>query len=124
MAGMRGNQAWIMAQKQTGRGTAATYTAASAYKMGLTGGNIGPVRNTDNLSETDASRDRGTTYLVSEGVEGTPEFYVRDASIGFWLWAALGQDAVTGTTNYVHTLTPGNALPYITVWRDIADTLF
>lgn len=124
MAGLRGNTAWLMAQKQTAKGTVATYAAASAYKMPFAGGNIGPVRDTDQLSETDSQRDQGVTYLTSGGVEGSPEFYVRDKSIGFWLWAVLGADAVTGTTNFVHTLTPAATLPYITCWRDLSDTLF
>ncbi len=125
MAGFRGNQAWILAQKQTAKGTAATIAAASAYKMPLSGGNVGIVREMDQLAETDSSRDRGVTYMSASGVEGTPEFYARDQAAGFWLWAALGADAVTGTMpNYTHALTPANSLPYITLWRDIADTLY
>jgi hypothetical protein len=124
VAGLRGNVAWLMAQKQSAKGAAATYAAASAYKMAFSGGNVGVVREMDNLQETDSSRDRGVTYLQTTGVEGSPEFYARDASIGFWLWAALGADAVTGTTNYTHTITPANALPYITLWKDISDTLY
>ena len=125
MAGLRGNVAWLLAQKQTAKGTAATIAAASAYKMPFTGGSINPVRETDNLSETDSSRDQGVTYVASSGVEGNPEFYVRDASIGFWLFAVLGADAVTGTMpNYTHAITPSNALPYITTWRNIGDTLY
>src|SRR5947208_1861788 len=115
MAGLRGNVAWFMAAKQTAKGTAATPAVLTTYKMPFSGGSIGPVRNTDNSSATDASRDQGVSYVVSSGVEGSPEFYVRDASIGFWLWAALGADAVTGTMpNYSHAITPANALPYIT----------
>lgn len=124
MAGIRGNVAWLMAQKQTAKGTAATYATGSAYKVPFSGGNIAPSRNAENLTETDASRDRGVTYIASSGVEGSPEFYVRDASLGFWLWAALGADAVTGTTNFVHVLTPANLLPYITIWKDLGDTLY
>jgi hypothetical protein len=125
MAGLRGNVAWLLAQKQTAKGAAAVIDPDLAYKMPFSGGSIAPTRNTDNLSETDASRDRGLTYVTSSGVEGSPEFYVRDASIGFWLWACLGQDAVTGTDpNYAHVLTPGNILPYVTIWRNIGDTLF
>jgi hypothetical protein len=125
MAGLKGNVAWLLAQKQVSKGTAATVALASAYKMALSGGNVQPVRETDNLSETDASRDRGITYITVSGVEGTPEFYVRDAPAGFWLWAALGADAVTGTMpNFTHALTPANTLPYITTWRDIGDTLY
>lgn len=114
-----------MAQKQTGKGVAATVDPDLAYKNPFSGGSIAPARTTDNLSETDASRYQGVTYVVSSGVEGSPEFYVRDASIGFWLWAALGSDAVTGADpNYSHVITPASTLPYITVWRNIADTLF
>lgn len=125
MAGLRGNIAWLLAQKQPSKGTPATVAAASAYKMPLSGGNVGPTRTTDNLSETDSSRDRGVTYAQSGGVEGSPEFYVRDASIGFWLWAALGADAVTGTMpNFTHAITPANLLPYITTWRNVGDVLW
>lgn len=124
MAGLRGNTAWLLAQKQTAKGTIAT-VGASAWKMPFSGGSIGPVRETDNLSETDANRDRGVTYVQQSGVEGSPEFYVRDSSIGFWLWAALGADAVTGIgPDYAHAITPAQSLPYISVWRNISDTLY
>lgn len=124
MAGLRGNTAWILAQKQTAKGTAATVAVASAYKNPFTGGNIAPTREVNQLAETDAARDQGLSFVSSSGVEGSPEFYARDASAGFWLWAALGADAVTGTTNFVHAITPANTLPYITVWRNISDTLY
>jgi hypothetical protein len=125
MAGLRGNQAWLMAAKQTAKGAAATPATATTYKNPFSGGSIGPVRETDNLAETDANRDQGVSFVTTSGVEGSPEFYVRDASAGFWLFAALGADAVTGTMpNFSHVITPANTLPYITVWRDIADTLF
>lgn len=124
MAGLRGNIAWVIAQAQTAKGTVATPTAAKGFKMPLAGGNISPTRETDNLSETDSSRDRGVTYITSSGVEGSPEFYVRDNAIGFWLWAALGGEAATGTTDFVHTITPGNTLPFISVWKNLGDVLF
>jgi hypothetical protein len=124
MAGLRGNVAWLLAQAQTAKGALPTISTTKAYKMPFSGGSIGPTRTTDRLSETDASRDAGVAYVQQTGVEGSPEFYVRDASIGFWLWLALGADAVTGTTNFVHTLTPANALPYVTMWRDLGDTLY
>lgn len=124
MAGVSGNIGWLLAQKQTVKGTPATIATASAYKMPLTGGGMAPTRETDNLSETDASRDRGVTYITQTGVEGSPEFYARDASIGFWLWAVLGAVADTGTTNYTHTITPANSLPYITAWRNVGDLLW
>lgn len=123
MAGLRGNIAWLMAAKQSAKGTPATVAAGTTLKMPLTGGNMGPVRETDNLSETDASRDAGQAYVTTSAVEGTPEFYVRD-SIGWWLHKVLGADAVTGSTNFVHTITPANTLPYITAWKMLGDTLW
>jgi hypothetical protein len=119
-----------MLQKQTAKGTAAAVAAPAAavpgaYKSPFSGGNIGPVREMDNLSETDASRDRGVSYVSASGVEGSPELYVRDASIGQLLHGALGADAPTGTSpNFTHVITPANSLPYFTAWRAIADTLW
>ncbi len=124
MAGLRGNVAWLANAFQTTKGTAAALVAANGFKNGFAGGNIGPVRETDNLSETDATRDRGATYVTQAGVEGEPEIYVRDESIVFWLKAAFGTLATTGTTNFVHTITPGNVLPYFTSWRNLGDTLY
>lgn len=130
MAGLRGNVAWFMAQKQTAKGTAATAAVpgaavAGAYRFPFSGGNIGVTRQMDRLTETDASRDQGTTYPVTSRVEGSPEVYVRDGGIGALLYWALGADAPTGTTpNFIHAITPANSLPYITCWRNIGDTLF
>lgn len=123
MAGLRGNVAWLAAAKQTGKGTAATL-GVDAVKNAFSGGNIGPVRETDNLSETDASRDRGVSYVTTSGVEGEPEVYVRDTSVAFWLHKVLGNVSTSGTTNFTHVLTPGNVLPYITVWKMLGDTLY
>jgi hypothetical protein len=113
-----------MVQKQTVKGTSAVWAAAKAHKHPLTGGWVSPARETDNLSETDASRDRGTTYVVSSGVEGEPELYVRDESVVFYLMCGLGALASSGTTNYTHTVTPSNTLPYFTTWNMLGDTLY
>lgn len=130
MAGLRGNTGWVMAQKQTAQGTPAVPAvpggaAAGAYKSPLVSGGLAPQRNIAQLSETDSSRDQGVSYVASAGAGGSPQIYARDNSLGFWLQAALGTDAVTGTTpNFTHTLTPASTLPYLTVWRDVADTLW
>lgn len=125
MAGLRGNTAWLMFAKQATQGTAATVAAATTHKVPFAGGNIGPVRETDNLSETDSNRDQGVPYVVTTGVEGSPEVYVRDASIGALLFGVLGADSPSaGPTNYIHTITPNNTLPYFTFWRNLSDTLW
>jgi hypothetical protein len=86
---------------------------------------MSPTRETDNLSETDASRDRGVTYVTTTGAEGSPEFYVRDKSIAFWLDAVLGATATAGTMpNFTHTITPANSLAYFTFGRNVGDLLF
>lgn len=124
MAGLRGGTAWIMGTKQSVKGTPATTGLLTTYKNGFSGGNIGPVRETDNLAETDSARDRGTSYVTTAGVEGSPEIYAREDSLGAYLFWALGADAPTGTTNYVHTITPANTLPYVTFWKNLGDTLW
>lgn len=128
MAGFLGNIGWIMGQKQTAKGTPATVAlpsaTAGAWKSALVGGGMAPVRTVGQLAETDSSRDQGVSYVQSSGSAGQPQFYARDDTLGFWLWTALGADAITGTTNFTHVLTPSNTLPYVTVWRDVADQLF
>lgn len=125
MAGLRGNQAWLMFAKQAAQGTAATVAAGTTQKVPFSGGNVGPVRETDNLSETDSNRDQGAPYVTTTGVEGSPEAYVRDPSIAALLLGVLGADAITGTTpNFTHTLTPANTLPYFTFWRNLSSTLW
>jgi hypothetical protein len=124
MAGLRGNEAWLMFGKQSVKGTPASVSATLTHKVPFSGGNIHPVRETDTLAETDSARDQGAPYTVTSGVEGSPEVYVRDASIGALLLGVLGTDTVTGTTNYVHTITPANTLPYWTFWRNLSSTLY
>jgi hypothetical protein len=125
MAGIAGNIGWLLGQKQTAKGAAPTIAVAKAVKMPLSGGGMSPTRATDSLSETDASRDRGTTYVSTTGAEGSPEFYVRDDSIANWLDWVLGSTATTGTMpNFTHTITPSNTLPYVTFGRNVGDLLF
>jgi hypothetical protein len=124
MAGLRGNTAWLMYQKQTAKGTPATVETTKAFKSPYSGGAIAPTREFDQLAETDANRDQGVSFVKVGGVSGNPEVYVRDKTIGAFLFYVLGADAVTGATNYVHTLTAANAIPYVTFWNDLGDTLF
>jgi hypothetical protein len=124
MAGLRGNTAWLMYQKQTAKGTPASVAKATTIKSPYSGGSISPTREFDQLAETDANRDQGVSYVKIGGVSGNPEVYVRDSSIGAFLFYVLGADAVTGTTNFTHTITPAQSIPYVTFWSDLSDTLF
>jgi len=125
MAGLRGNEAWLMFARQTAKGTAATIAADTTFRVPFSGGNISPVRETDIFAETDASRDQGVPFVVTSGVEGSPEVGVRDNNVGALLYAVLGADAVSGTTpNFTHTITPSNTLPYFTFWKGLSSTLW
>lgn len=121
MAGIPGNQAYLAWAKQTARDTPnTTYARRSPFS----GGNIQPARTVENLSETDANRDIGVSYVSSVGVEGTPEVYGRYDVIDSLLVAALGAVATTGLDPYVHEITPANTLPYLTFLRGIGGTLW
>lgn len=125
MAGLRGNRAALAFKKQTAKGTPATIGAAGVDVVPFTGGSIQPARSIANLSETDSSRDQGVAYVENYGVEGNPEFYVRDANIHHALEAVLGTIGTAGApSDYTHTLTPANSLPYYTFYREIDGTLF
>lgn len=116
---IRANQALFGVAFQAALGTAAT---APKFKIPFAGGNIGPVKETDRLSETDASRDVGVPYVTQAAAEGSPEFYVRDTIMPIFLYGAIGNVASSaGPTNFVHDITvpASGSIPYLTFWRDL-----
>lgn len=121
MAGLKGNVAWWAIAKQSAKGSAASTVA---NKIPFSGGSVDVTREVANLSETDASRDQGISYVSRTGVEGSPEAYVRDSYAHTLLTAALGLDTKTGTTNFTHTITPTNDLGYYTIFRNQSDVLY
>jgi hypothetical protein len=121
MAGLVGNQATFALAKQSAKGTPNTTFTDRMY---FNGGSIAPSRSVGNLSETDSNRDQGISFVENYGVEGTPEFYARDANMHHILQAALGALATTGSTNFTHTVTPANTLAYWTLYRELGGTLF
>lgn len=121
MAGLRGNQAYWAWAKQSAKGTPAS---VGVHKTPFSGGSIGPTRSVAQLSETDTSRDEGVSYVEVNGLEGSPECYVRDTNIHSLLDLVLGSTVSSGAGPYVHTATPAAALPYVTFWRGVGDTLF
>lgn len=122
MAGLPGNRAYLAAAKQTVKGTPLlTFTD----KLFFAGGNIMPTHATDQLAETDSTRQAGDPYITTTGIEGSPEVYVRDASIHHLLEWSLGTVVHTGaSTPYTHTITPGAALPYVTFAKGQGGLLF
>lgn len=131
MAGQRGNTGWIMFGRQSAKGTPATLSLIAeeekqpVVRAPYAGGSIEPSREFGQLAETDSNRDQGVSYVKTGGVAGSPEIYVRDASIGALLTFALGEDTVSGTTGKrVHTIIPANNLPYVTIWSNVANLLY
>jgi len=121
MAGLRGNQAHWAWAKQSARGTPGT---AGPHKTPFSGGSIAPSRTIAQLSETDASRDEGVSYVEVNGLEGSPEMYVRDTNLHSLMDITLGSTITAGAGPFTHTSTPADALPYVSFWRGIGATLY
>jgi hypothetical protein len=122
MAGLRGNQAYWVAAKQTAKG--AEPTAWQDTHL-FTDGNLGPSRNTDQLAETDSNSQAGDFYVTQTASEGQPQAYIRDASIHHLLEYALGAATHEGTVGeYTHKITGAPALPYVTFGKGQGATLY
>lgn len=121
MAGLRGNQAYLVAAKQSGKGVEPTKWQHKTY---FSGGSIAPTKATEQLSETDDTRNAGDFYVTQTSFEGTPEFYARDSIIHHWLEYVLGGAEHSGASDYTHTLKPAASIPYVTFGRMIGGTLY
>lgn len=122
MAGLRGNQAFLVSAAQSAKGTPATKWSDKNFFS--SNASINPTHSIGQLSETDSNRQSGDNYVEQTGVEGAPQVYVREDSIHHWLYYALGAKVDSGATNFKHVLTPAAALPYLTLGRAIGGTLF
>jgi hypothetical protein len=114
-----GNAVTVAVGKQSAKGTP---QATPAYKLKLTGGDIGPQRDLLTLAETDASRQAGAQVVVGAHVEGTTEHYLRPTEFASIAYYALGANADSGSTNYTHTATAASSGPYITMYKAINST--
>lgn len=121
MAGLKGNVAWFALGEQSAKGTPNTDPEIFTP---FSGGSIAPQRQTDQLSETDADRDEGVTFVQQTGVEGSPELYVRAENFHHLAKYALGAVVTTGAGPYEHVITPATEIPYLTAYRNIGDTLW
>jgi hypothetical protein len=122
MAGLRGNQAFWVAAKQTGKSTEPTKWQD---KYLFTDGNISPTRQTDQLAETDSNRNAGDFFVTQTGSEGAPAAYVRTGSIHHLLEYALGTAAHEGSAEkFKHKVSSAASLPYVTLGKAQGATLF
>jgi hypothetical protein len=122
MAGLRGNQAFFVVAKQSGKGAEPTKWEDTYL---FTDGNIAPSRQTDQLSETDSNRNAGDFFVTQTGSEGSPSAYVRTASIHHLLEYALGTAAHEGSEEkFTHKVSSAASLPYVTLGKGQGATLF
>lgn len=77
--------------KQSAKGVPAT---AAEFKTRITGGGIMPVPDVQKLAETGRNRLSRTVVKLTIGVDGNPEFAVREDLAGLLLWGALGTKSV------------------------------
>lgn len=100
--------------KQAAKGAAAT---APTYTLGLTGGSVGGVDvEQSNLDTTWSSRGVMGVERLSVTPTAELETIATPAAIGLLLKLALGAETVTGAGPYSHAFTPGQTLPYATIF--------
>ena len=117
-----GNIADIGVALQSAKGVA---SASAQHRVYLTGGGVAPDRTVADVEETSGTRLRAQSFVSQVAVGGEPSFAVRPASIGLFLYAAMGAKAVTGAADpYTHTFTLALTQPWLTVWRMLGGTLF
>lgn len=120
MAGLASNNAWVGFSRIV-KGTPA---ASMQYKSPFTSGNAAPERIVERLQETDNNVDQGVAYLSRFGAAGNPAVYCRDSLAGLLFYAAQGGISTAGSTNYTHTITNSNTLPYLGIWRMLGSVLW
>lgn len=104
--------------KQAARGTIA---ANPTFVHGLTGGGltVGLSQEADPVTSAYLSPAGAFRDKAENGADLQTRAWQK--AIGLYLLAALGNDAVTGTGPYTHTITLGSALNYFTVFEKKGD---
>lgn len=108
--------------KQSAKATAA---ANPTFAHGLTDGSI----LTAEVSQD--AEERTSSVRASVGVNRTSVIpgidfssRVHPASVGMYALAALGTDAVTGTSPYTHAITLADSLPYLTMFGKLGSNIY
>lgn len=117
-----GNIADIAFSLQAAKGTGA---ATSQHRSYHTGGGVAPMRDIADIEETTGDRLRSASWVQNTRAEGSPQFVVRPKLLGLLLYGALGGKTVSGAADpWTHVFTPATTLPWLTVWRMLANGLF
>ena len=116
------NVARIGVALQSAKGAAA---AAPQYWLNMTGGGMRPTPETETRSETGLGRDPGDTYIRVLSAAGDPSFLLRPVTAPLLYYCVLGSKAVTGAADpYTHTITASNDQPWVTVWKELGDSIY
>lgn len=84
-----------------------------------------PERTMGRYSHTGQGRDEGDAYTSLLAVQGEFSFYAHFDGFALPAYLALGAIADSGgPTNYTHTITPADTLPFFTLWRQVAGNIF
>jgi len=112
----------LLIAKQTAKGTIPT---TATFRMRVASGTPMPERTVADLEETGANRMRARSYIQTVGVGGSPDTFIRPASMGLLLYLAGGAKSVSGASDpFTHTFTLANTQPYFTMWRNVGDLLY
>jgi hypothetical protein len=121
MAGVRGNQAYLLNGIQSGKSVPIEKWQDKHF---FSGGSIAPSKATEQLAETDNSRDSGDSYVTQTSIEGSPEVYGRVETLHHWLEYVLGAKETTGVGPFTHLLTAADAIPYVTFGKMLGGVLW
>jgi hypothetical protein len=121
MTTVAGNTRVIYAAIQSAKGDAAS---EPTHKFLISAGEaLNPGRSIIQLPETDASAQQADSAVVGSRPVGGWSGWCRASEFAFLAHAALGANADTGApSDYTHTATPQQQLPYLTLWDVIPDT--
>lgn len=91
----------------------------------MTGGGMRPTPETETRSETGTGRDPGDTYIRVLSASGDPSFLLRPKTAPLLYYCVLGAKAVTGAADpYAHVITPANDQPWVTVFKELGDSIY
>jgi hypothetical protein len=108
--------------KQSAKGTPASVPTVKFRTAGAP--SIMPIKDRARLNMTDSGRDGGDSYTSQMRIEGSFPVYMHPDGLGMVFGACLGTVVESGTTpNYTHTITPGNDMLWVTIWRMVGGVI-
>jgi hypothetical protein len=111
---VQGNTRLIYAGIQASKGTPLA-TPTHVFRVNGDAA-FNPDREIIELPETDGSSQRPDSNVVGASPKGGWQGWMRASEYAFLARAVMGSNADSGAGPFVHTATPSNALPYLTLW--------